>query len=59
VVHSSASACATPLKLWYNIPYDGSDAYDLNAAIDPLKDAPKRCTHVPRGSIYITGVHSS
>jgi len=39
VVHSSASARATPHKLWYNIPYDDSDAYDLNVAIDPLKDA--------------------
>jgi hypothetical protein len=27
VVHSSTSAHATPCKLWYNIPYNGSDAY--------------------------------
>ena len=39
-VHSSkTSARVTPHKLWYKIPYDGSDAYALNVAIDPLKDA--------------------
>jgi hypothetical protein len=32
--------CATPHnKLWYNLLYDGSDAYNLNIEIDPLKDA--------------------
>ena len=39
MAHSSTSAHATPHKLWYNIPYDGSDAYSLNVAIDPLTDA--------------------
>ena len=40
VAHSSkTSAHVTPHKLWYKIPNDGSDAYVLNVAIDPLKDA--------------------
>ena len=40
--YASRGTCASAgvhNKIWYNLPYDGSDAYCLNINVDPLKDA--------------------